>query len=145
MPVIFLRTDFSDDLVYYNFMETSATCDFSTVRLTDFVVLDTCTALDRFGGEQDVILLSRVPKREKTGMIATFIQGFEIDCSPTNGIHMMAISTGGNRTHCKAHVGHSTGLGIVTCTYFCRCSPSCAMFRVTIADLADKLICAFEV
>ena len=73
------------------------------------------------------------------------LQGSGINCSPVNGALMIAISTSGNALYCKAFVGHLTALGNITCTYSCDCSLGCVMFRVTIANPADKIICGFVV
>ena len=112
---------------------------------SDAVDLENCTTIDNSENEQDVVYLFRVLHKVKKGTVGVSLHGFGLDCSPANGMAMFAISITGNPIPCKAYAGDQDMVGYTTCTYFCRCSSGCVMFRVTILLPGDKVICAFVV
>ena len=121
-------------------------CDFSSpFQHSDGITLDNCTTFNESGGDRDALLLFRVSKEVKRGKLRAFVQGYGIDCSPTNGIHVTAISPHGYTHYCKASVGHVSRFDTMDCSYYCNCPFGCAMFRARIVDPRDKVICAFVV
>ena len=140
-----LKNFISDDSTHYHLTGTSHSCSFwPSLQSADVIDLENCTAMGSSGHGREPAFLFRVFNLEKRGIIKVTIKGVAIDCSPGDGILMTAISSSGKPIHCKTFAGYSN-IGIMACTYQCLCHSGCIMFRATIADPANKIICAFEV
>ena len=121
-------------------------CDpLSLFQHSDGITLDNCTTFNTSGDDRDPLLLFRVSKEVKHGKSRAFVQGYGINCSPINGIHVTSISTHGYSNYCKASVGHLSRFDTMACSYYCNCPFGCAMFRARIVDPTGKVICAFVV
>ena len=124
----------------------SFSCDFlPRFQPSDAIKLQRCGGIVSNGHKTDTLFLFRVLKHVKRGAVSIKFQGFGIDCSPVNGIAMAAVSTVGKTTQCKAFAGDVDPNGNTTCSYSCGCSSGCVMFRVTVTDPADKIICPFVI
>ena len=137
---------FSDNSSNYYLTGSEFTCDFlPSFHPSGSIDLDTCKAIHLYGEELCAFFLFRVLQQLKKGDVRVKLEGRGIDCSPVDGISMVAISTTGVPIPCKAYVGHRDGTGIISCSYSCSCSAGCIMFRVVFTDPTNKVICAFHV
>ena len=135
-----------DDSPYYHLRGFATTCNLvPSFEASDALNLDTCTRFDRPGDEPTAIFLYKVLERTKWGSITAKLLGRGLDCRPTEGMSMIAISTAGSAIYCKAFIGQVNKFGNITCTYHCNCRSGCMSFRLGIADPASKTICGFLV
>ena len=140
-----IQTLIPDDSHHYQLTKLRPNCNLlPNLQTSDAINLHDCTEISNYGDGYNTFYLFRVLSQVKIGTVGVTLGGSGIDCSPVNGIWMSAISTSGNAYYCEAFAGKITTFGKITCTYSCNCSSGCVMFRATIVNPADKMICSFE-